>query len=231
MLSEHGDMESVAAAVNGRTSASLAARFPFALRSLGTAGLVGIPASLFGIAAGAAGSPTSYVPGRSGGWPGWLSGPLHGLGMGIGSSSFQTLTLVMCASYATVLLAAQALSGRAIAISILAGYVLLLLGPPLISQDVFGYLAFARLGVLHGLDPYTHVAAEAPADAVFPFIGWPFQHSPYGPLFTLGSYALTPLGLAGGLWALKAVAVVASLGATALTAVAARTMGRSAKLE
>ena len=229
MLSEHGDMESLAAAVNGRTSASLARRFPFALRALGTAGLVGVPASVFAVVAGAAGSPTSYVPGRSGGWPGWLSGPFHGLGLGIGSSSFQTLTLVMCASYAAVLVGAQALSGKAIALSIVAAHVLLLLGPPLLSQDVFGYLAFARLGVLHGLDPYTHVAAEAPTDAIFPFIGWPFQHSPYGPLFTLGSYPLAPLGLAGGLWALKAVAVASSLGAVALTASAATRMGRSAK--
>ena len=44
---------------------------------------------------------------------------------------------------------------------------ILLLGPPLISQDVFGYLAFARMGALHGLDPYTHVAAEAPTDPIF----------------------------------------------------------------
>jgi hypothetical protein len=229
MLSEHGDMESVAAAVNGGSSASHATRFPLALSALGTAGLVGVVASVFGVVAGAAGAPTSYVPARSGGFPGWLSGPLHGLGLGIGSGSFQTLTLVMCASYAAVLFTAGALPGRAIALTIVTAYVVLLLGPPLISQDVFGYLAFARLGVLHGLDPYTHVAAEAPTDAVFPFIGWPFQHSPYGPLFTLGSYPLAPLGLAGGLWALKAVAVASSLGAIALTASAASRMGRSAK--
>ena len=88
----------------------------------------------------------------------------------------------------------------------------MLLGPPLISQDVFGYLSFARMGALHGLDPYTHVAAEAPTDPVFRFVGWPFLHSPYGPLFTLASYATAPLGLAGGLWAFKAVAVASSLG-------------------
>jgi len=105
--------------------------------------------------------------------------------------------------------------------------VILALGPPLISQDVFGYLAFARLGVLHGLDPYTHVAAEAPADHVFHFIGWPFQHSPYGPLFTLLSYALVPLGLAGGLWAFKVIAVVSSLAAVALIARAAGRLGHS----
>jgi alpha-1,6-mannosyltransferase len=62
---------------------------------------------------------------------------------------------------------------------------------------------------------------------VFRFIGWPFQNSPYGPLFTLASYAIAPLGLAGGLWAFKAIAVVSSLGAVALIARAAGRLGRS----
>jgi alpha-1,6-mannosyltransferase len=230
MLAVHEDMESVAVVANGRTSMKLSTRFPAPIKALGVVGLVGVPASVFGVLAGAAGAATSYVPSRSGGWPGWLSGPLHGLGLGISSSSFQVLTLVMCASYAAVLLASRRLSGRAIGVSIAIAYGLLLVGPPLISQDVFGYLAFARLGALHGLDPYTHVPAEAPTDASFPFIGWPFQHSPYGPLFTLGSYAIAPLGLAGGLWALKALAVGASLGAIALVATAARRMGRSARV-
>jgi alpha-1,6-mannosyltransferase len=223
------DMNSVAAALDDRSSRSRAAGSRLAPRVLGFAGLVGVPASLFGVVAGAAGAPTQYVPGRSGGWPAWLYGPLHGLGLGIGSGSFQALTLVLCASYAAVLLSAQALPGRGIAAAIVAANVMLLLGPPLISQDVFGYLSFARLGVLHGLDPYTHVAAEAPTDPVFAFIGWPFQNSPYGPLFTLGTYPLASLGLAGGLWALKALTVASSLGAVALIARAAQKMGRPAK--
>jgi hypothetical protein len=200
-----------------------------ALRALGLAGLLAIPVSVFAVVAGAADVPSPLVPARSGGWPGWLSGPLHELGLQLGWNGFQLWTLVLCAGYAAVLVAVRTLPGRAVAASILAANALLLLGPPLISQDVFGYLAFARLGVLHGLDPYTHVAAEAPVDAVFAFIGWPFQHSPYGPLFTLGSYPLALLGLGGGLWALKAVAVAASLGAVALTARAAARMGGSAK--
>ena len=40
-------------------------------------------------------------------------------------------------------------------------HVAALAAPPLLSADVFGYLDFARLGVLHGLDPYTHTAAAA----------------------------------------------------------------------
>ena len=145
----------------------------------------------------------------------------------ITASSFQTLTLIMSAGYLAVLVASRALSMRSIAVTILAANLILLLGPPLISQDVFGYLAFARLGVVHGLDPYTHVFSEAPTDPIYPFIGWPYQHSPYGPLFTLGSYATAPLGLAGGLWALKAIAVAGSLLAVWLTARAAGALGRS----
>ena len=192
-------------------------------------GLLAILVSAFGIAAGAAGAPTSFVPARAGGWPGWLAGPLSGLGLSISASSFQTLTLIMCAGYGVLLITGRSLSGRVIGAGIVLAHVILLLGPPLLSQDVFGYLAFARMGALHGLDPYTQIPAEAATDPVFAFIGWPFLHSPYGPLFTLGSYAAAPLGAAGGLWALKVVMALASLAAIALIARAAHLMGQSAR--
>jgi hypothetical protein len=197
------------------------------LRALGAAGLVGVVATSLLLAAAAAARPTSYVPARTGGWPGWLAGPLQGLGVGLGSGRYQALMLIMCASYLLVLLAAGTLPLRALIAAIVAAHLALLLGPPLISQDVFGYLGFARLGALHGLDPYTHVAAEAAGDPVFPFIGWPFKHSPYGPLFTLASYLAAPLGLAGGLWAFKTLAVASSLAAVALIAQAAGRLGHS----
>jgi hypothetical protein len=196
-------------------------------RALGLLGLLGVAVTVFLTTAGAAGEPSRYVPARSGGWPPWLAGPLEGLHMSIGSGGFQTLTLVMCASYLLVLALARTLPMWAIVATIVAAHAILLLGPPLISQDVFGYLGFARLGALHGLDPYTHVAAQAPGDEVFWFVGWPYQHSPYGPLFTLASYATAPLGLAGGLWAFKAVAVAGSLTAVALVARAAAKLGQS----
>ncbi len=139
---------------------------------------------------------------------------------------FQALMLVMCASYLLVLAGARRLPISAILATILSVHLLLLLGPPLISRDVFGYLAFARMGALHGLDPYTHFPAAIRSDGIFPFIGWPYQHSPYGPLFTLASYALVPLGIAGALWALKALAVIASLVAVRLTSRAAERLGR-----
>jgi hypothetical protein len=195
--------------------------------SLGALGLLGVLTSVFLLAAGAATRPSTYVPARTGGWPDWLAGPLQGLDVGITRGSFQALMLILCASYLLVLLAARALPMRALAATILAADVILVLGPPLISQDVFGYVAFARMGSLHGLDPYTHVAAEAFTDPVYPFVGWPFKHSPYGALFTLASYAVGPLGVAGALWAFKALAAASSLGAVALIARAAGRLGSS----
>jgi hypothetical protein len=197
------------------------------VRALGALGLLGVLTTVFMVSAGAASTPSQYVPARTGGWPAWLAGPLRGLDVSMRGGTFQTLMLIMCASYVLVLLAARQLPISALAGAIVLANVILLLGPPLISQDVFGYLAFARLGALHGLDPYTHVPAQAPTDPVFRFIGWPFQNSPYGPLFTLASYAIAPLGLAGGLWAFKAIAVASSLGAVALIARAARRLGQS----
>jgi hypothetical protein len=192
-----------------------------ALRWLGTLGLLGVFTSLLLVAAGAAGGPSQYVPARSGGWPSWLAGPFAGLGVGLSPDGFQALTLIMAASYLAVLLAVRTLPGRMLWVTIIAAHLALLIGPPLISQDVFGYLDFARLGALHGMDPYTHVAIQAPTDPVYLFVGWPFQNSPYGPLFTLSSYAIAPLGLAGGLWALKTLAVATSLAAIALLSKAA----------
>jgi hypothetical protein len=209
---------------------ALGARTPaWVLRGLGGVGLLGVVATVLLLSADAAAKPSEYVPARVGGWPDWMAGPLEGLGAGLTSGGFQTLVLIMCASYLLVLVAAQSLPGRALAAGIVLAHVLLFLGPPLISQDVFGYLAFARMGALRGLDPYTHVAAEASADPVFQFVGWPFKHSPYGPLFTLVSYATAPLGVAGGLWVLKAAAAASSLCAVGLVARAARRLGGSAR--
>jgi alpha-1,6-mannosyltransferase len=198
-------------------------------RAVGAVGLLGVLISAFLLSAGAATRPSQYVPARSGGWPGWLAGPLQGLDVGLGGHSFQTFMLIMCASYVLVLVTARTLSMRVLLAGVALAHLALLLGPPLVSQDVFGYLAFARMGALHGLDPYTHIAAEAPSDPVFKFVGWPFLHSPYGPLFTLASYATAPLGLAGGLWAFKALSVAASLAAVALIARTCERSGLSAR--
>jgi alpha-1,6-mannosyltransferase len=100
------------------------------------------------------------------------------------------------------------------------------LAPPLLSTDVFNYIEYGRLGVLHGLNPYTATPASVPGDAAFPFIGWRDATSVYGPAFTLGTYATAPLGVGGALWALKALAAASSLGCVALVWKAAERLGR-----
>jgi alpha-1,6-mannosyltransferase len=191
------------------------------LRALGVLGLLGVLCGSFLLAAGAASTPAPDVPGAHGGFPGWLSGPLGGLHLRLEGNRFQLVLIGMAAGYALVLATVRVLPGRLVWPTIIAAHGVLLLGPVLFSQDLFGYLSYARLGVLHGLDPYTHTAAADTHDAVYRFLGWHGVSSPYGPLFTLGSYALVPFGVAGGVWALKLLATLASLLAVLLLARAA----------
>ena len=68
--------------------------------------------------------------------------------------------------------------------------------PSLLSHDVYSYVDYARLGVVHGLDPYVHPPAAAPADPAFDEVDWTGATSAYGPLFTLATYPLAwlPVG-------------------------------------
>jgi alpha-1,6-mannosyltransferase len=188
-----------------------------AARSVGSLALAGLVATLVLLGAKAAAAPSSLVPaGAPGRFPGWLAGPLHGLLGGHPGGGYQMQLLVICACYAVVLACARSIGPRTLWAGIVLAHVAVLLGPPLLSADVFGYLDFARLGVVHGLDPYTHTANAATGDAIYSYLGWHDVSTPYGPLFTLFTYGLVPLGVAGGIWALKVIAVLTSLGAVAL---------------
>jgi hypothetical protein len=185
-------------------------------RLCGALGLAGLLACGFLIAAGAAGAPSSLVPAGRRDFPGWLAGPLSVFDFSLSSSGFEWLLLGMSGCYALALFGAKALEKRTVLAAIVMLHLIFLAAPPLFSADVFGYVAFARIGVLHHLDPYAHGAIAAPIDPVLPFVRWGHLTSPYGPVFTLVSYALVPLGVAGSLWALKVVAAAASLGIVAL---------------
>lgn len=88
--------------------------------------------------------------------------------------------------------------------------------PPLLSHDVYSYVDYARLGALHGLDPYVHPPAAEPADPAFAEVEWTETTSVYGPLFTLLTYPLAALPVDAAVWALKALAAAAVLGLAAL---------------
>jgi hypothetical protein len=128
--------------------------------------------------------------------------------------------------YGVVLVRLRDLPARVVMSAIVALHVVFLLAPPLLSQDVFSYIAYARLGVKHSLNPYTHSPLDIPGDPVFGFAGSKDAVSVYGPLFTLLTYPLAPLGVAGAFWTLKAVAAACSLGIVGLVWKGARLLGR-----
>jgi alpha-1,6-mannosyltransferase len=172
----------------------------------------------------AAGPSEPIIPASWHGMPGWMAGPLPGVGDGIGRGEFSALFLVMCAGYAVALV--TRLDRRAVTAAIVVLHVLFMLSPPLLSSDVFGYVDWARLGVVHDLDPYEHGSLAAPQDPAFEYFRWRTDMpSPYGPAFTLASYATAPLGVAGAFWAFKLACALASLGLVALVAACARRLG------
>jgi len=92
------------------------------------------------------------------------------------------------------------------------------LAPVLLSHDVYSYVDYARLGVVHGLDPYTHPPAAAPFDPAYARVTWIGAKSAYGPLFTLAVYPLAWLPVWLAVAALKATAALSVLATAVLVA-------------
>lgn len=160
------------------------------------------------------------------GFPGWLSGPFHGLGDHLTWTSFYAQLLGLCALWGAACALAGAIRPRWALSAVAALHALFLLAPPIGLSDVFNYVGYGRLAVEHGLNPYTDTLVREPADPVFAYATWPDWPNPYGPLATI---AFLPLGLTGvpeGLWLAKVAAAAASLAVVALTAACARELGR-----
>jgi hypothetical protein len=211
------------------TAASRRLAFPLTIdarRAAGLLSLAGVVGTGCLVAAGAAGERSSFVPGRKGGYPDWLHQPLSSLDLGLSPHMIVFAMMAMWAFYGLALVFSDAISVRGALTAIVSLHVVFLLGPPLLSTDVFSYIEYGRLGALHGLNPYVHSPSAVPGDAAFPFIGWQTATSVYGPVFTLGTYATAPLGVGGALWAMKCATVAASLACVALVWKAAERLGR-----
>jgi alpha-1,6-mannosyltransferase len=167
-----------------------------------------------------------FVPASLSGFPEWMRGPLSELDLALTPLSGSLLVLVLCGCYALALVNARSLGLRWVLGAIGCAHVAFMLAAPLYSADIFGYVDYARLAVLHGIDPYAHGAAAAPHDEVHRYVRWRDVGSPYGPLFTIASYPLAWLDVPTAFWALKAGACAASLGCVALVARIARQLGR-----
>jgi hypothetical protein len=136
----------------------------------------------------------------------WLRGVT---GERLGYRVFLGCLLAFTVAYAGLIPLARRLPMRAIVGLAAVLYVLVFVGPILLSTDVFSYVAYARMGVLHGLNPYTAWPALVHTDPIYKYVGTDWLDTPtaYGPLYTLFSYPLALLGVVGAIWGMKAVAL------------------------
>jgi Glycosyltransferase family 87 len=157
----------------------------------------------------------------------WMSG----VGERLGYRVFLIALLAYTGAFVGMVALARQISTRwAIALTA-ALQLIVFAGPILISTDVFSYIAYARMGVEHGVNPYLHGPISISGDPVYRYVGkdWIKVATAYGPLYTLLSYPLAPLGVTGALWGMKFEALLASAGTLALTWRCARMRGLDPK--
>jgi hypothetical protein len=166
-------------------------------------------------------------------FPHWMAGPLGGLWPSLTRSTralkyiFSVAIVLMYASYLVGLRYAPKIPARWAIGAVVAAHAILFLAPPLSLTDLFNYINYGRMEVVHHLNPYTTIPVLEPHnDPSFALSNWHQLLSPYGPLFTLLTFAVVPLGLAGSFWALKGLLMLASLGTVLLVWKSARLLGR-----
>jgi hypothetical protein len=202
--------------------------------AIGAAALIWIGACVLLIVLAAADRPSFLSsPSHYGFFPHWLAGPLGGSWPSF-TRNPKAIKLLLTGALATMYAAylvglryVPLLRARWAIATIVAVHAILLLSPPLSLTDVFNYINYGRMGMLHGLDPYTTIPALEPhSDPSYALSNWHQLLTPYGPLFTLITYAVVPLGLAGSLWTFKALLMVLSLATILLVWRCARLLGR-----
>jgi alpha-1,6-mannosyltransferase len=148
-----------------------------------------------------------------------IAGWLGGIGERLGFRVFLIALLVSSAAYAGLLAAAGTISKRSAIALVAVLHAIVFAGPILLSTDVFSYIAYARMGVEHGINPYLHGPIAIAHDPVYHYVGQDWKHvaTAYGPLYTLISYPFAPLGVEGAVWGMKILAMLASAGTLVLT--------------
>jgi hypothetical protein len=160
---------------------------------------------------------------HAGFFPGWMAGPLGGLWPGLtrnGTTLRWLFTAAMATMYVSYLLAlayvpsmTKRLRARWAIAAVVGVHAIFFLAPPMALTDIFNYVNYGRMEIVHHLNPYTsYPILEPHSDPSYALSNWHQLLSPYGPLFTLLTFALVPLGVAASFWAIKVVLVAASLG-------------------
>ena len=168
-------------------------------------------------------------------YPMWIAGPTGFLTNWFSPTArdervlFTVLIATMLVAYLIAVYAAPRLRARWVLGAIVVLHLIFLLSPPLTLSDVFNYLNYGRMEAVYHLNPYVTIPALEPhADPTFLLSNWHGLLSPYGPLFTVFTMALVPLGVAGSFWAMKVTLMLASLGTVLLVYRCAQLLGRNA---
>lgn len=166
----------------------------------------------------------------AGGSPDWLLGIFRGIGTGAlagehAGTIYYLVLLAAAALWALVVQLAPRISPGQLLWCSLALIGIFMLAPPLLSQDVFSYIAYARLDVVHGLDPYSFRPFDIPQDPVFGFAGSKDASSVYGPFFTILTLPLAHLSVSAAMWVLKGLTALCTAGLLLIVRDLARRIG------
>jgi hypothetical protein len=166
-------------------------------------------------------------------FPHWMAGPLGGVWPSLTRSTqglrylFSGAIVVMYVGYLVGLRFIPRLPARWTIAAVVGVHAVMFLSPPLALTDVFNYVNYGRMEVVHHLNPYTTIPVLEPHnDPSFALSNWHQLLSPYGPLFTLMTFAVVPLGIAASFWTLKGLLTLASLAIVLLVWRSARLLGR-----
>jgi hypothetical protein len=166
-------------------------------------------------------------------FPGWMAGPLGGLWPSLTRSTlalrylFSGALALMYVSYLTGLRYVPRLSAHWAIAAVVAVHAIMFLSPPLALTDVFNYINYGRMEIVHHLNPYTTTPVLEPhGDPSFALSNWHQLLSPYGPIFTLVTFIVVPLGVAASFWTLKGLMMLMSLGIVLLVWHCAKLLGR-----
>ncbi len=218
----------------GRTGVEAPARTAGRDARLGALALIAIVACSALVLVAAADRPSLLSATTHGGYfPHWMAGPLGGLWPGLTRNGtalkwlFSGSIAVMYGAYLLGLRYVPRLQARWAIGAILAVHAIFFLAPPLALTDIFNYVNYGRMEVVHHLNPYTTIPILEPhSDPSYFLSNWHQLLSPYGPLFTLMTFAVVPLGVAASFWALKGLLALTSLGTILLVWKCARLLGR-----
>ncbi|HEX3909883.1 MAG TPA: hypothetical protein VHW67_04175 [Solirubrobacteraceae bacterium] len=166
-------------------------------------------------------------------FPHWMTGPLGGLLPWMTRSSttlkylFSGAIVAMYLSYVAGLAYVPRLRARWAIATVVAVHLVFFLSPPLALTDIFNYVNYGRMEAVHHLNPYTTIPILEPHnDPSYDLSNWHQLLSPYGPLFTILTFVVVPLGVAASFWVLKGFLMAASLGTIWLVWKCAKLLGR-----